>query len=145
MPFHCCLTVDLLKTNDGKRVEKARYQPTVKFRFIDPSVLKAVQEKQTEVIDDDESESEADGKNDEVIPVTGLPEPIPPPAAATSVPFIVDPQIDLDARALLDMLTEKPVGQKKDANRTPDDASGRVVLGSAPEKASVADVDWDAL
>jgi hypothetical protein len=73
--------------------------------------------------------------------VTDLPETIAPPTDTT---FAVDPQIDLDAQGLLNMLTEKPV-QNSETEQATGSVSCRVVLASVPEKALVANMDWELL
>ncbi len=102
--------------NNSKRVEKARYRPTVKFRSIDNSVLRAVKKKNTKEADnDDESKSEKE-EGEKGLLVTDLPETITPRSLPDAT-FVVDPQIDLDAKGFLDMLTEKPLAQNSETGR----------------------------
>ncbi|RDB28214.1 hypothetical protein Hypma_001371 [Hypsizygus marmoreus] len=106
---------------------KERQRPTVKFRKINNKVLEAIRTKTiVHENEDDESSSDEDGDGEEDGEVSRN--------DVERLEFEIDDCINLDARALIDMISEKPITDDQDTTRPKD---------SQPPVTVMQDVDED--
>ena len=123
------------------------YRPVVKFRNIDPKILKQVQDEEkmdSEVSESDsesDSESESNDRDNDNFDDGGLTaaeSAYTGPPGNSLIKIEVDVDVDITSPSLRDLLSDKPVVAER--------SEQSAVAPKPPQSASVEeDIDWEAI
>ncbi|KAM6503262.1 hypothetical protein JOM56_000205 [Amanita muscaria] len=120
----------------GINSKKLGKRPVVKFRALDKDALDALKYRCGEAdpeVDSIELESESDEEEDEEVEASIAP-------AVSVAAFEINPLIDIAAPALLDMISDKPIGRPHDEKRKA--ATSAPKIAEVERNNSVESVDW---
>jgi len=106
-------SINVVHQQNGAQPKVPRYRPAVKFRKISKDTLEKLQKAEDTNSEDANIEDEITDPSDDGNPNSANMSPSTP---EPSTEFLIDPDIDINSEALLDMISEEDVVSDKPLN-----------------------------